>query len=173
MAATSLAHTSNVESGSSLAMNVPDYAVRFWSRVDKLSHPECWLWIGAKSKKGYGRFRLTPTAKTWVPAHRVSYQMQHGMIPDGKMLDHICHNPSCVNPNHLRPCTNAENGRYKSVNKINGIRWNDKDQAWHVSIGGHKVKSKKIGRFFFYEDAKEAYLEIARSMWGEFAPDGR
>jgi len=62
-----------------------------------------------------------------------------------------------------------ENSRHKSLDKIQGIRWNESDQTWRVSIFVNK-KSIKLGRYFFLKDAQEVYLEAAQKHFGEFAP---
>lgn len=84
-------------------------ADRFWRLVDKSG--DCWLWMGAKWK-GYGQFGVQQSPGVWPlrKAHRVAYELIVGPIPDGMQLDHLCRNPSCVNPDHLEPVTNRENG---------------------------------------------------------------
>jgi HNH endonuclease len=79
---------------------------RFWEKVDKTDG--CWHWTAAKNQGGYGRFYL---AGGLVQAHRFSYELLVGEIPDDLDLDHTCRNHSCVNPAHLEPVTNAENIR--------------------------------------------------------------
>lgn len=78
---------------------------RFFGKVEKTS--TCWWWRGAADRKlGYGNFYRH--GKT-VCAHRVAYELLVGSIPAGRVLDHICRNPACVNPAHLRLCTQREN----------------------------------------------------------------
>jgi hypothetical protein len=81
-------------------------AERFWSKVEKTS--SCWLWRGATNASGYG-LSWDPTRQRPKRAHRVSYELSVGPIPEGLVLDHLCRNPSCVNPAHLEPVTDREN----------------------------------------------------------------
>lgn len=66
----------------------------------------CWEWQRSKNPKGYGN--LTIDGERW-PAHRWYYTQHVGPIPEGMQLDHLCRNPSCVNPDHLEPVTHAQN----------------------------------------------------------------
>ncbi len=65
----------------------------------------CLEWLGS-SWSGYGRVRWRGVMK---PAHRVIYEQYKGPIPAGLLLDHLCRNRICVNPDHLEPVTNTEN----------------------------------------------------------------
>lgn len=78
---------------------------RFWAYVEKTEG--CWNWVGSKRQE-YGV--VTKFGKTY-PAHRISYELVIGKIPDGLVLDHLCRNTICVNPHHLEPVTHEENIR--------------------------------------------------------------
>lgn len=77
---------------------------RFWSKVDKTG--ECWIWQATIIRSGYGHFRIGDKLKL---AHRVAYELEIGNIPDGLVIDHLCRNRACVNPNHLEPVTSKTN----------------------------------------------------------------
>lgn len=94
---------------------------RFWEKVDKdgpVLKPQlgkCWLWKGTIDYHGYGKFSTgTPEQRGKdIPAHRFAYESSCGLIPPGLELDHLCRNPSCVNPSHLEPVarkTNVQRG---------------------------------------------------------------
>lgn len=89
-----------------------DPNARFWKFVNKNGPIKredlgaCWEWTGARMADGYGLFRFEGKLEG---AHRISYILKHGPIPDGKMLLHACDNPPCVNPDHTSPGTNADN----------------------------------------------------------------
>lgn len=79
---------------------------RFWKYVRKTE--TCWFWMGGLNSDGHGNFWFRGRT---VPAHRFSYILAHGedSIPAGQVIDHKCRNRRCVNPDHLRPLSNAQN----------------------------------------------------------------
>jgi HNH endonuclease len=79
--------------------------LRFWSRVEK-QFLGCWIWSGVKTKGGYGVFYIK---KQHTYAHRNSYRIFKGDIPEGLHIDHLCRARNCVNPDHLELVTPIEN----------------------------------------------------------------
>lgn len=85
----------------------------FWSKVDKFGPGGCWIWTGERKPAGYGVFSRNRYGKKF--AHRHSYELLVGPIPEGLEVDHLCRVTSCVNPDHLEPVTPAENRRRAAV----------------------------------------------------------
>jgi hypothetical protein len=82
---------------------------RFWPKVEKTDG--CWLWSGFLNNKGYGSISLGGQGGKIVFAHRFSYELHKGAIPDGLIVMHSCDNPRCVNPDHLSVGTHKDNTR--------------------------------------------------------------
>lgn len=76
---------------------------RFWSKARKTK--DCWLFTGT-TIRAYGRFRFDGVD---YEAHRFSYELHNGKIQKGLVIDHLCRNSRCVNPDHLEAVTHREN----------------------------------------------------------------
>lgn len=91
----------------------------------------CWVWQRAVLKTGYGSLRR---AGRTLRAHRAYYEDRFGCVPDGLVLDHLCRNKLCVNPEHLEPVTRAENSR-RAIAKLDRARVDEIRRR--LSLGVH------------------------------------
>jgi hypothetical protein len=82
----------------------------FWKRVEKGADPywDCSEWIPTRNKGRHGSCRWEGRQQG---AHRVSWQIHVGPIPDGHEVHHLCLNPCCVNPVHLQVLSPADHRR--------------------------------------------------------------
>jgi hypothetical protein len=140
---------------------------RFWSKVDKTEN--CWNWTAGTYEKGYGLYSIKNRN---YRAHRVSYEMHKGPIPEGMLVLHQCDNPRCVRPDHLFLGTNADNmadkiakGREAHVGapgSANGLAKLTEDQviAIRQEAGTHQQVADKYGV------SRRAIMEIrSRRRW--------
>lgn len=120
---------------------------RFWNFVDK-QLDGCWIWKGWKLPTGYGLFSV---GYLKVYAHRFSWELHRGTIPEGMFLLHDCpggDNPSCCNPAHLRIGTPKENaidavnkGRMKPQSETFKRLWREK---WSKTRSGENNRNSKL-----------------------------
>lgn len=70
----------------------------------------CWIWLGSRHSQGYGLITLNDPKRTQY-AHRVSYELHVGPIPEGMVIDHLCRREACIRPEHLQAVTQQVNVR--------------------------------------------------------------
>lgn len=80
---------------------------RFWAKVEKTDG--CWIWIAGKRSSGYGEIKVNGVGT--VSAHRVSWILAHGSIPEGACVLHRCDVRACVRPDHLYLGDRGDNAR--------------------------------------------------------------
>ncbi|MHA6764687.1 HNH endonuclease signature motif containing protein [Streptacidiphilus sp. PAMC 29251] len=87
---------------------------RFWEKVEKTG--SCWLWTAAVNPgTGYGQFSLRHGVQ--VQAHRHSFELAFGPVPEAHDVHHACHVRRCVNPTHLQALTRSQNLAERKVRR--------------------------------------------------------
>lgn len=115
------------------------FQIRFWSKVNKdgpiPAHcPEighCWLWTGRPDTDGYGHLRLGGKGSNATTAHRVSWIIHFGLIPEGLYVCHHCDTPLCIRPEHLFLGSALDNNR-DAIVKGRGSRLTRRQQGRFV-----------------------------------------
>lgn len=134
---------------------------RFWEKVDQSG--DCWEWTAYRGQNGYGQIGGGPRTARVLYAHRVSFELLSGPIPEGMFIDHICHNRGCVNPAHLRLATNKQNLENMSVlrsdNKsgVRGVSWDKKINKWRAAVS-HNSRTIYVGCYSTIAEAEAAAI---------------
>lgn len=95
-------------------------------RKIQVNEDGCWIWQGKLNNLGYGTYKRKS-------AHRMVYQYYKGAVPEGLELDHLCREPSCVNPDHLEAVTHQVNmsrgftGRAEHLAKMHRLKTHCKE----------------------------------------------
>lgn len=114
------------------------FSARFEASYVPEPNTGCWLWAGELNRNGYGIF--SPGKGVRVAAHRLSYELERGMISNDLQMDHLCRVRCCVNPDHLEPVTPIENLlRSRAVNGRLPVRLPDATHCMHghdLSLAG-------------------------------------
>jgi len=98
-----------------LTRSLNEFREHFWTKY-QTDENGCWVWKGAKTviHSNYGGYGKLRWGGKFYLAHRMAWQLHHGIIPSpNKVVMHLCDNPPCVNPSHLRLASSAENNEDK------------------------------------------------------------
>lgn len=126
---------------------------KFWKKVQRTE--TCWLWLGDKDRRGYGRVRRREFSARTVQAHRYAWFLTHGDWPD-LLVCHRCDIPNCVNPEHLFLGTHQDNmddmwrkGRGKP------------GHIWGAKQGQAKLTDEKVLRIRALAEQGQTHDDIA------------
>lgn len=144
-----------------------------WERVDaKIIRGEgCWEWTGAHHPAGYPHLRVNSgkSGSTALLVHREVFAHFHGPIPDGLLIDHVCHNKGCVNPDHMRLATSKQNNEnQRGLRKSNtsgymGVH-RTRSGRWEAAVT-HNGVTYRAGRFDTAADAGEAARKLRLKLF--------
>ena len=142
-------------------------AEAFEARTEPLCWSDCIVWTGG-TIGGYGRLRVNGRM---VYAHRYAWERERGPIPDGMVIDHVCHERSCVNVDHLRLATPQENQQNRSgATPGRGLpRGVYPHRRGYSARVGHNGQSHYLGSFGTVEEASAAAQTKRAILFGEFA----
>lgn len=104
----------------------------------KIDETGCWIWT--KGTNGAGYSAVLYNKKRWL-GHRLMYTFEVGEIEPGKVLDHLCRNPLCINPRHLNQCTHKENST--APRSLVGLNNSSKTHC----INGHEYSESNTYRY--------------------------
>lgn len=133
---------------------------RFWEKVDKDGpyverlRSRCWVWTANRSRRpdGSRAYGMITIDKRPCYAHRVSYEMANGKIPEGRWILHHCDNPACVRPDHLYVGDPQDNATDRVVRggQVRGER--------HAAA---KLTEAQVMEIIARSKAGETYTELA------------
>ena len=137
-------------------VRTPHVEQRFTSRIKKAVNG-CIEWTGRLDIGGYGTLSVNSRA---IKAHRVSYMLYKGQIPEGLQIDHLCRNRKCVNPEHLEAVTQKINVLRGESPTAKNAR---KTHCWH----GHELTKENT---FYFTDRPFRCCKICYSTKTRMVP---
>jgi hypothetical protein len=120
----------------------------------------CWVWTKARTTAGYGHFHLRGR---YYQAHRLVYGLLRGPVLT-VVMDHLCRNRACVNPDHLEPVSHAEN-----VRRGDGARLTPELVRRIYSLRAQGLSQRAIGRRVQVDHSTVSRV-LKGQRWSEYAP---
>lgn len=99
---------------------------------------DCLLWVRGRTKKGYGRIKLSAHPTRWEFAHRRAWRLAGRRIPSGHELHHECGVHNCVNVDHLLVLPQAVHRRLHDLTSLSGIRCKRGHNNWGLRANGRR-----------------------------------
>jgi hypothetical protein len=121
---------------------------RFYRRVKLPDENGCMNWEGATNGRGYGQLQVN---RKNLYAHRLSYTLMVGPIPNDLVLDHLCRNRRCCNPLHLEPVTVSTNAVRGVIGEKNTAR---AAEQTHCKYGHPRTKENTLRRGTVYSGCR-------------------
>ena len=141
----------------------------FLARTEPLLWSGCIIWTGSTTgSSGYGTLSVNGRK---MLAHRYAWEREHGPIPDTREVDHMCFERACVNPEHLRLATRAQNVQNRAGSNLGrdlprGVYRSGRGYQARVGINGRTINA---GTFPTIERAAIAVKNCRAFYFGEYA----
>jgi hypothetical protein len=134
---------------------------RFWAKVRVGAPDECWEWTGMRgpAPNNYGFMFKSSNPRRWYRAHRLSYELHRGPIPEGMHVCHNCDNPPCCNPAHLFLGTHADNMRDRREKGRTGA-----EKRRGVANGRAKLSDAQVAEIRRRHKAGESQSALGREF---------
>lgn len=132
-------------------------AKTYWVEEDRGYATPCWIWQGTISSAGYPQ-RWDSVLKKPVNLHRRAAEDRFGPLPFHVKVDHLCRQPSCINPDHLEPVTNAINVQRGKTAKLTPAI------VRQIRAMAPTMSAYKIARHFGI-GVMTTYVVIKRESW--------
>lgn len=132
---------------------------------------DCLIWTGGLTSNGYGSMHYSGKAGY---AHRYAWEVENGPVPDGSLVDHVCHNKRCVEVRHLRLATKSQNGAHRAsapANSVTGIRGVSRASSGTKWMAQVTIRPgvRKTRLYESIDEAAKAVKEWREDYFGEFA----
>lgn len=147
---------------------------RFWGYVTKGSQDECWIWSGPLNGSGYAFLFVRFAGRKWTQwlAHRLSFAIANGSVPEGAQVNHKCDNKLCVSPSHLWLGSQKDNmmdalsKNHRAFGSLNGnSKLNDeKVRAMRSIYAKGGITLKQVGAQFGITAASACSI-VNRQTW--------